>query len=142
MLSVYIKKTQSKPKRKILLEDTNHPNSKHWGEFTTAFKLKLTINQMSEINPHIRHFTALLLHGDGKNCAPLDTPAHRTIYSVDNFHRCGVCILFTVHLMPIQRDFFRKDRFPYLDSSEEPRFANSYCKETFKAHKNTATLFF
>lgn len=97
---------------------------------------------MSEINPHIWHFTALLLHGDGKNCAPLDTPAHRTIYSVDNFHRFSVCILFTVHLMPIQRDFFQKDRFPCLDSSEEPRFANSYCKDTFKAHKNTAFFFF
>lgn len=130
------KKKNSKLKRKILLEDTNHLHLKHWGKFTTAFKLKLTVNRMSEINPHTWHFTALLLYGDGKNCPLLNTPAHRAIHSVNSFHRfIDVCILFTVHLIPIQWDLLQKDRFPCLDSSEELRFANSHCKDTFKAHK-------
>lgn len=93
------------------------------------------------MNPHRWHHLAFLLHRDGKNWAPPDTAAHRAICSADNFHKFCVCTLFTVHLMPIQWDFFQKESFSCLDSSEELRFANSYCKNTFKAHKNTAFIF-
>lgn len=94
---------------------------------------------MSEINPPIWHFTALLLYRDGKNCALPDTAAHRAVPGADSFHRLSVCILFTVHLIPV--DLFQKDRLPCLDSSKELRVASSHCKDTFKAHKNTVVFF-
>lgn len=138
---MYIHKNpkQFKPKWKLLLEDTNHLNSKQ--QKLTSFRWKLTTNWMSEMSPHRWHYTALLLHGDGKTCAPLDTTVHRARCSVGNFHKFGLCTHFTVHLMPIQWDFSQKESFPRLDPSEELRFASSYCKNTFNTHKKTAFIF-
>lgn len=62
-------------------------------------------------------------------------------YSVGSFHRYCVCNLFTVHLIPNQCGLFRKDKCSCLDSTEELRFANSHCKDTFKAQKEYCAFF-
>lgn len=117
----------------FLLEDTNHLNAKHWGKFTTALK---SINCVFEINPCIWHFPALLLHGDRKNCALLDSPAHEAISSADSFHRFIVCIPSTEHLMPIQQDLFPKEVSKPGFQGRVLRFANSYCKDILRLTKS------